>query len=226
MKPRRYWTELEMQQLCELYPILPASTVAERIGRDVRAVYQKAAALGLGKSEAFFASDLSGRIQRGRTDPRMVATQLKPGNVPWNKGKHFVSGGRSVETRFKPHPPEESRNYKPIGSLRMSKDGYLERKVTDDRRLVPTRRWTAVHRLVWEQHVGPIPAGHVVVFRAGCRTAVLDEITPDRLECITRAELQRRNSIHIRLPPDVRRLAQIKGAITRQVNRIIKENKS
>jgi len=48
-------------------------------------------------------------------------------------------------------------NYVPIGSLRVSKDGYLERKVTDDPSFVPNRRWVSVHRLVWEAAHGPVP---------------------------------------------------------------------
>jgi len=60
-----------------------------------------------------------------------------------------------------------ARNYVPIGSLRWSKDGYLERKVTDDPSLWPARRWVGEHRLMWEAAHGPIPDGHVVVFLDG-----------------------------------------------------------
>ncbi len=222
----RAWTFAELHALKGTYADYRTEDIARALGRNVTQVYAKAKALGLTKSEAFCASDLSGRIQRGRSDPRMQATQFQKGLVPWNKGTHFVAGGRSAETRFGPRRPEESVNYKPIGSLRVSADGYLERKVTDDRALAPARRWTAVHRLVWEAAHGPIPSGHVVVFRPAMRTAVLEEITVDRLECISRAELQRRNSIHTRFPPEVRQLYQLKGAITRQVNRITRESKS
>lgn len=62
---------------------------------------------------------------------------------------------------------EAKRKYKPIGSMRRSKDGYWERKVTDDQNLYPARRWVGVHRLVWEEHHGPIPDGHKVIFIDG-----------------------------------------------------------
>lgn len=58
-------------------------------------------------------------------------------------------------------------NYVPIGSFRVSKDGYLEQKVTDDPHRAPARRWVGVHRLNWEAAHGPIPEGHVVSFIDG-----------------------------------------------------------
>ena len=219
MKPRRYWTDAELEQLRVLYPDFTGQVVAHRLGRDVRAVYQKARALGLAKSEAFLASDLSGRIQRGRTDPRLVATQIKPGAMPWNKGTHYVAGGRSAETRFK--PGTRPHTWRPIGSFRISKDGYLQRKETDTG--YPPRDWVSVHRAVWEAAHGPIPPKHLVVFRPGMRTNVLKEITVDRLECISMAENAQRNHPRSR-NPELARLVQLKGAITRQVNRIAKES--
>lgn len=110
-------------------------------------------------------------------------------------------------------------NYVPIGSHRISKEGYLERKVTDDPALVPARRWVAVHRLVWEAANGPIPKGHVVGFLAEKRTQIEAEITLDRLELIPRAELMRRNSLHTRLPKEVRQVVQLRGALNRMINR-------
>lgn len=218
------WTHADEFALRAMYADNPTADIAKILGRTKSQVYRKAHQLGLAKSEEFLQSTLSGRIQRGRTDPRMVATQIKPGSTPWNKGTHFVAGGRSAETRFKTgRKPQESRNYRPIGSLRISKDGYLERKITDDRALSPARRWVALHRLVWEAERGPIPSGHIVVFRLGLHTTVPEDVTVERLECITRVENMRRNSVHTRLPPEVRQLAQLKGAITRQVNRIAKE---
>ena len=221
---QRRWTPSEIDALRAAYPDTPTDEVVRALGHPRSSVYAKAKSLGLRKSAAFMASDRSGRLQRGETDPRRTRTQFQAGHAAWNKGKAHPPRGRSAEKQFKSRAPEESRNYRPIGSLRVCADGYLEQKVTDDKSLVPARRWVAVHRLVWQRDVGPIPAGHVVVFRPGQRTAVLEEVVADRLECITRAELQRRNSIHTRLPPEVRALYVLKGAITRQVNRITKES--
>lgn len=48
--------------------------------------------------------------------------------------------------------------YKPIGTERITPDGYLERKVNDGPNL--KARWQAVHRLNWIAANGPIPPGH------------------------------------------------------------------
>jgi len=223
---RFHWTPAWEALLREHYPHVTAQAMADAMGASVRAVYSKAAALGLKKSEAFYASDLAKRIQCGHTDPRMVASRIQPGATPWNKGVKGSTGlhDNCKRTQFKPgRRPEESHNYAPIGTLRLSKDGYLERKFTDDTHLPAPRRWVAVHRQVWEAAHGAIPAGHIVVFRPGQATAVLDDITPERLECISRVDNVRRNSPYTR-SPEYGRLVQLKGAITRQVNRINREN--
>lgn len=224
-KQKRTWTAHSEDQLRDLYPDMPTERVAQILGRSVSSVYRQAAALNLRKSEAFNASEHSGRIRRGRTDLRMVATQFQPGLTPWNKGVPGSTGHHenTRATQFKARRPEESRNYLTIGSLRVTRDGILERKMTDDRSIVPARRWTAVHRLVWEAANGPVPEGHIIVFRPGHRTTQEAEITADRLECISRAENARRNH-PARKSPELAKLVQLKGAITRQVNRIAKES--
>ncbi len=224
---RHRWTPESLATLRRLYPDHTADVVAKVIGCSVKAVYTQAREQGLAKSAAFLASDKSGRVQRGKQNPAMVANQFKAGHRTWNKGKPGTTGlhPNCRATQFKPgRPPEEARNYQPIGSLRISKDGYLERKVTDDPSLVPARRWVAVHRLAWEAEHGPVPAGHIVVFRPGMKTTVPELITADRLECISRAENARRNHPRNK-SPELAKLVQLKGAITRQVNRITREAK-
>lgn len=223
MTPRRPWTAADLATLRQGYATTPTADLARELGRTVKTVYQTAQRQGLHKSPDFFAAGHGGRIQPGSnygSSGRFVT-----GQKPWNKGlKGFHPGGRSTETQFKPcRDPKEARNYAPIGSHRITKDGILERKMTDDRSLFPARRWTPVARLVWEAAHGPIPDKHIIVFKPGMKTADPDLITVDRLECITRAENQRRNSAWSRYPIEMARLIQIKGTITRQVNRIVKE---
>lgn len=220
----KFWSAAQIESLRALYPSHSADVVARVIVRSQRSVYAKSAQLGLVKSAEWLASDRSGRIQRGRKDARLKATQFQPGITPWNKGVPGATGlhPNCRATQFKPgRKPEESRNYAPIGTLRLNRDGHLERKVTDDPALVPVRRWTPIYRLVWEAANGPIPAGSMVVFKPGMKTAQLELITLDRLERITRAENARRNSVH-RRGPEMSQLYQLKGAIARQVNRIKK----
>jgi hypothetical protein len=204
--------------LRQWYPIYATRVVAGALDVPVAAVYQKAQRLGLGKSPDFLASTASGRL--GRHNVGGVSTRFAKGQVPWNKGTHFVSGGRSAETRFK--PGQKPRSWLPVGSYRIVPDGILELKVND----LPGPnhiRWHPVHRLVWIKAHGPVPPGHLVVFKPGRRTSVLEEITLDRIECISRADNARRNHPRSK-SPELARLVQLKGAITRQVNRIVREH--
>lgn len=206
---RKDWTPDEDRQLADLYPDASNHVLAAVLGRNLSSVKNRANHLGLRKSKAYMA-----------TNPGCI----KPGTEPWNKGmKGLDIGGK--ETRFKAGEMHGAaqHNYRPIGSLRLSKDGHLEQKVNDTNP-VPARRWVGVHRLVWEAVNGAIPDGHIVVFRSGFASQKLEEITIDRLELITRAENMRRNSYHTNYPPEVAKLVQLKGAIARQANRITKAN--
>lgn len=221
MSTRKPWAEAEMDLLRQHYATMPGPQLAALLGRPLRSVWNKSWELGLRKSTETIAAMARAAVQQPTHGGRQ--TQFRPGLTPWNKGQKFDSGGRSHETRFKPgRAPSEARNYVPIGSLRVSKDGYLERKMNDTHPL-PARRWIAVHRLVWEATHGPVPAGCIVVFKPGQKTTTEADVTLARLECITRAENLRRN--HPRSKhPELGRLVQLKGAITRQVNRIHREH--
>ena len=207
------WNPDAERTLRQLYPDHAAKDVAVAIGCSVEVVWRKAHALGLSKSLAWRQKEARRLADTG------AAYRFPPKLVPWNKGTHYTAGGRSAETRFKPgRPAHEARNYLPIGSVRITKDGYAERKVTDDPRLAPARRWVAVHRQVWEAGHGPVPRGHAVVFREGQRTTCIEDITLDRVELVTRAELMRRNSYHTNYPPELRTLVQLRGALNRKIN--------
>lgn len=221
MKPSRIkrtrWTAEHDALLRRDYAHTPTRVLAARTAHTERAVYERARDLGLRKSQAYLDSLYAGRRRPGTQ--RGGSTRFKSGQTPWNKGaKGWQSGGRSVETRFrKGRPAHEARNYRPIGSLRINADGYLERKVTDDPCLAPVRRWVGVHRLVWEAVHGPVPPGHVVTFKPGARTTELDRITVDVVQLTPRADLMRRNTRH-NLPPEVNELIQLRGALNRKIN--------
>lgn len=206
---RRPWIKAEVKALRTLYPHIRTEDVAKILGRNERAIYNKAGHIGIRKSKAFKASPLSGRNVKGHA-PHGVRTRFKPGHRTWNTGlKGWQAGGRSALTRFpKGHRPH---NYRPIGSKRLTKDGTLQIKVTDTG--YPPRDWRAAHAVLWEQHNGPIPKGHIVVFRDKRRG-----IGIENLECISWAENMRRNTYH-NYPKPIARLIQLRGALNRQINR-------
>lgn len=214
---RHQWTPAEVAVLVETYPHIPTEWLAAVFRLSLQQVYHKAASLGLRKSEAYLASEFASRLRRG--DQVGASTRFRKGGTSWNKGRSYTAGGRSAETRFKPghRGGKALENYKPVGSERLSKDGYLQRKINDD--LPIQRRWRAVHLIEWEAIHGPVPSGHALVFKDGDKT----NITLENLELIPRAELMRRNSYH-QYPKPIARVIQLRGAITRQINK--RERKS
>lgn len=212
---RRPWTNPEVTALRRFYADTQTAVLAAALNRPTYAVYNKARSLGLSKSAAYLSSADAGRFDGSRGE----SCRFPRGHQPWNKGKSYVAGGRSAETRFRKGNMSGAaqKNYVPIGSTRISKDGYLERKVTDDHP-VPARRWVAVHRLVWEAANGQIPPKHIVAFKPGARTNIEDEITLDRLECISQSDNMRRNTLH-RYPKEIAHAIQVRGALNRRINR-------
>lgn len=211
--PTALWSADDLMVLSSLYPDSTTKDIAAKLGKNQHQIYRKAAMLGLKKSDAFYASSLAGRISNANSRGR--STQFKPGQRPWNAGtKGLMIGG--IETQFRPgHKPH---NYVPVGSYRVAPDGTLQRKISE----IPganSKRWRGVHELVWIEANGPVPPKHIVVFKLGQRTTVLEEITLDRIECITWADNMRRNSVHARMPKELAQLVQLRGALQRQINK-------
>ncbi|WP_305970247.1 MULTISPECIES: HNH endonuclease signature motif containing protein [unclassified Mameliella] len=112
--------------------------------------------------------------------------RFQKGQAPHNKGKPFNPPG-SEKGRFK---KGERRGvavdlYKPIGTERLSKDGYLERKIHDGMPL--QSRWRAVHLIRWEEAHGPVPEGHALKCLDGDRA----NTDPTNWKCIPRSMLPR-----------------------------------
>lgn len=216
------WTPEEVATLRAEFADSRTDDLAAKLCRSYTTVAQKAAKLGLRKSAAYLASPDCHRFDGKKGG----ASRFVAGHHTWNKGKRGTTGLQDGcrATQFKPdRPASESRNYRPIGSLRICADGLLEKKLSDDPSLLPKRRWVAVHRLVWEAANGPIPDGWIVVFRPGQKTTDEAAITLDRLEILTRSENMKRNSLYAKYPPELARLVQLRGALTRQINRKAKE---
>lgn len=211
MSTRRPWTDAERAVLRELYADTPTAVIAARLGRSVGTVFTAAYNLGLRKSDTYFEAGHGARLtgERGRS------TRFKAGQPSWNKGTRFVAGGRSAETRFK--PGQKSHTWRPVGSYRIRDDGYLEQKVSDTG--YTPRDWRTVHRLVWEAVHGPTPAGHLVVFKPGRRTADPAHITLDAVELVSRQELMARNTIHrypAELKQNIKLLARVKKLLDKK----------
>ena len=207
--PRHFWQEWEVGLLLELYPHVPTFMLASELGRPLHKVYNKAKRMGLAKTKRYLASKWAQRLRRD--DNPGIAYRYPKGHVPANKGlkRPGWAPGRMASTQFKKGNP--THRWMPIGSTRLV-DRYVYRKVSDIRCVPWTRNWRQEHYLVWEQHNGPIPKGHIVGFKDRDRM----NVAIDNLECITLKENMLRNTIH-NLPSDLVEVIQLNGAIRRRI---------
>ena len=102
--------------------------------------------------------------------------RLKKGQTAHNKGiKGWYAKGMERNWFKKGNIPQK---YKPVGSERISKDGYIEIKVKDP------NKWQAKHRYVWEKENGEIPKGMLLIFKDNNKL----NIDLDNLMLISKAE--------------------------------------
>ena len=114
------------------------------------------------------------KIQTGRTG------QFPKGLTPWNKGMKGLSFPGMEATQFK--PGNVPHNWVPIGSERITKDGYIQVKIQDGKK---QKNWRGKHILIWEAANGPLPEGHAIIFGDGNKR----NFDLDNLILVSRAQL-------------------------------------
>lgn len=136
-------------------------------------------------------NDLS--IPRELVEQRKMIGRRKKGDAPFNKGLKQVDYmtadaiEKTKATRFcKGNVPH---NVNPMG------DGAIvERRDKTGRPYKYVRialgKWRLYHRILWQQHYGPIPDDGIIVFKDGDSL----NVTIENLELITLAENMLRNS--------------------------------
>ena len=108
-----------------------------------------------------------------------LSGNFQKGHTPFNKGmKGIHFGGKETQFKKGQRPP----NYRPVGSERITKDDYIEIKVSDN----PPKRWRHKHLEIWEAyHKKEVPKGHAVIFGDGNRR----NFDPENLLLISRGQL-------------------------------------
>ncbi len=206
---KRPWTAQEDAQLRELFPDRSTAEVARILGRSVAAVYGRAKSRGIEKDAEYIARQC--RIQKGTNLGERF--NFKPGQVPHNKGlrRPGFAAGRMRDTQFK--PGNLPHTTVPIGTEVVRKDGYVWVKMWDDR--TPARNnWISKHQRIYEAAHGPIARGCIVRFINGIKT----DFRLENLECVSRADHAATVGLQS-LPPEVRQVHQLRGAIQRQINK-------
>jgi hypothetical protein len=208
------WEQWQIDLLIELYPNTLTEEIAKKLGRKIYSVRNKAYSLRLKKSKEF--TSMTGKMSSN--NPNCIASRFKKGQTPPNKGKkwdEFLSKESQKKCREacfkKGNIPE---NHKQIGYERII-GGYIQIKTKEP------NVFEFKHRIVWEQHHGKIPEGYNIQFKDGNRK----NCDIDNLYIISRSkQLRTENSMHARYPKEITKIIQIKGALTRQINKQKNQN--
>lgn len=124
------------------------------------------------------ASGYDARFKKGTSPPNKGRKQedwMSPEAIERTKGTRFQKG-------------QMPSNHHEVGTVVVTTDGYVARKTAEP------NQWEYVHRMVWEEHNGPIPEGGIVIFLDG--NPLNCDIS--NLQMITRAEHARLNQNHLR----------------------------
>ena len=118
-----------------------------------------------------------------------IDARYPKGIVPWNKDKKGYMGANA--TSFK--KGQTPKNHRPVGSERITKDGYIQVKIAEP------RTWRLKHIVEWEKVNGKLPKGHCIRLLDGDKT----NCDIDNLICISRganATSNQRNKANTQSP--------------------------
>lgn len=134
-------------------------------------------------------------------------SRFKKGVQVWNAGlKGWQAGGNSINTQFK--KGNKPKNTKYNGAERISKDGYVEMRISEN-------KWVLKHRYIYEQHHKvKLESNQYVSFIDGNKT----NLDINNLQLISRAEMMLKNTIH-QYPTELKESIKL----VNKVNKIINE---
>lgn len=154
--PPTLWTPERVEWLGAFTPGHSAAETADAFEREfgermtVKAVKNAKARLGLRSGT------VGGRFEKGKPS--------------WNRGlkweEYMSPEGQAASSGAwyrKGNIPHNAAG-KPVGYERVSKDGYVEVKVKDGIQGEANDNFRMKHRVVWEEHNGPIPPNAMIVF--------------------------------------------------------------
>ena len=197
-----FFTKKEDDFLRQNYLTIPAKRMSRMLNRSESGARQRMAVLNLKVPATIIA-----KFKRD--------SQIKPGNIPSNKGKKMPANiyKKIKHTFFKPgHLPH---NTKKNGVISLRKQTMRNGQITFYQWVrISKAKWKMLHVLNWEKKYGKVPAGYIVVFK--------DKNTMNanlkNLELIALAENMRRNTIH-NLPPDLKKSIRVITSLNRKIKK-------
>ena len=142
-----------------------------------------------------------------------LSSELKgsEGMDPPNKGTKGLYNVGGNQTSFK--PGQRPKNYKPVGTERVDRDGYILVKVQDDGPW--HKRWRHKHKVLWEKEYGPIPPRHKLLFADQNK----QNITLDNLILVTNKQMATLNKKGLLTDnPDFNRTGIILADISQKIS--------
>jgi hypothetical protein len=204
---RRQYTDEEIETLRRLFPDMKTQDLADQLGWTYRQVANTASRYNIRKSENF----------KKTIWPKFDGTEglpfrFKKGLIPHNKGKKMnpVVYEKCQATMFK--KGNKPHNIKYDGYERISVDGYREVRLRKG-------KFASLHRLIWEQHNGPIPSGMIVVFKDYNKL----NCNIENLMLISRVDNMQRNTIH-RYPEELKEIIKINCKLKKRIENGKKQN--
>ena len=201
---RKYWTELEINEIAKLYPNNYTIDIAKKFNVDVRKIYYIANLKGFIKSVEFLKIEMARQAERIKVAGSIY--RYKPGSISHNKGKKMPSDiyDKCSKTMFKkgsiPH------NTKFDGYERTTVDGYIEVRIKQG-------KFKLKHRLVYEAAHGLIPKNMYVIFKDKNKL----NFDIENLELVTRKQHMIRNSIQ-RFPKELKEIMFINSKLKCKIN--------
>ena len=175
----------------------------------------------IGKSHGYVIRrirDLGLKIPDELIAQRKQQSRIQKGNVPLNKGKKWdefmtpEGKANSLKTTFKKgNVPHNAKEADGTISIRKDSEGRQYKWIR-----VSLGKWVMLHVHMWEQVNGPVPEGHIVIFKdkngLNC--------TMENLECISRAEhaIRCRQS-YLSLPEDMKEIVMLTRKLKKQINK-------
>jgi hypothetical protein len=180
---KRKWTNEELEYVKLNYSDKYTKDIADAINRSPRAVYQAAINLNVKKSPEFIKISLEREAEKLKV--LGAASRFKPGNVSHNKGQKMSKDVYEMVKVSMFKKGNEPHNMKYDGHERIcAKDGYIYVRISKG-------KYVLKHRLVWEQHNGPIFKGNIIIFKDKNKY----NLNIDNLQLITLRENMERNRI-------------------------------
>lgn len=192
MRKRRTWTDAEKELIAKIYPNNSNKYVADMLHRSLASVAMYAQQNGIKKSPEYME-----KMQFG----------FNKGHTPHNKGvpmKFWMSD--EGKKNFMKHRYKGGIK-RPVGFERVDCDGYVYVKYAEGKQMM------LKHRMVWEQANGPVPPGHVIIFKDGNKA----NCSLDNLRLVNRGELVRKNNEKLTEEQHKRRCEKIQEARNRHI---------